>query len=220
MNDVGTFASYNFETLWRGQLRAMSARRAKGAPAGGCVIMTEKAEQSARLVAIAQQADKAAFAELFGYFAPRLKGFFMRGGMAAGQAEELAQETMLMVWRKAALYDPAKASASTWIFTIARNLRVDSVRRERYPAQHLLEDPAPELPASPSDEVLRTESEHRVRTAIDLLSADQLNVIRLHYFDDKPHSEIAKVLGLPLGTVKSRLRLAMQRLRGLLGEEQ
>lgn len=124
-----------------------------------------------------------------------------------------------MVWRKAGLYDPGRASASTWIFTIARNLRVDRFRRERYPAQHLLEDPDPELEPSPSDEILRVEAERRIRTAIQSLSPEQLTVIQLHFFNDKPHSEIAEALDLPLGTVKSRLRLAMQRLRVLLGEE-
>ncbi|MBA8879957.1 RNA polymerase sigma-70 factor (ECF subfamily) [Phyllobacterium myrsinacearum] len=168
---------------------------------------------------IAQNGDKVAFADLFGYYAPRIKGFFMRGGMAPGPAEELAQETMLTLWRKAHLFDPAKASASTWIFTIARNLRVDAIRRERYPAVHLMEEHEPEPEPSPSDELLRLESETRVRAAMQKLSTDQRNVIHLHYFDDKPHSEIARALDLPLGTVKSRLRLAMQHLRNLLGEE-
>ncbi|WP_457299825.1 sigma-70 family RNA polymerase sigma factor [Phyllobacterium sp. P5_D12] len=160
-----------------------------------------------------------AFADLFGFYAPRIKGFFMRGGMGAGQAEELAQETMLMVWRKAALFDPGKASASTWIFAIARNLRVDAIRRERYPAQYLLEEHDPEPQPSPSDGLLKTESEERIRLAIRSLSPEQISVIQLHYFDDKPHSEIARSLDLPLGTVKSRLRLAMQHLRSLMGEE-
>jgi RNA polymerase sigma-70 factor, ECF subfamily len=139
--------------------------------------------------------------------------------MAAGQAEELAQETMLMVWRKAALFDPSRAPASTWIFTIARNLRIDAIRRERYPAQYLLEDPEPEFESSPSDGLLKAESEERIRIAMRSLSPDQVAIIHLHYFDDKPHSEIARTLDLPLGTVKSRLRLAMRRLRSLLGEE-
>ncbi|MEP7453012.1 sigma-70 family RNA polymerase sigma factor [Phyllobacterium sp. SB3] len=176
-------------------------------------------ENSDRIVRIAQHADKKAFAALFGFYGPRIKGFFMRGGMAAGQAEELAQETMLTVWRKAQLFDPDKASASTWIFTIARNLRIDLIRRERYPAQHLLEEPDPEQEPSPSDGLLKAESEERIRIAIKALSPEQVRVIHLHYFDDIAHSEIAKTLNLPLGTVKSRLRLAVQRLRNLMGED-
>jgi RNA polymerase sigma-70 factor (ECF subfamily) len=219
MNDVGTFAFDSFETMWRRQFRRTPRAEPK-ATIGRCVrTMTEQTVYSARIVSIAQHGDKAAFAELFSFYAPRIKGFFMRGGMAPGQAEELAQETMLMVWRKAALFDPARASASTWIFTIARNLRIDAIRREGYPAQYLLEDPEPELEPSPSDGLLKAESEERIRIALKSLSPDQVNVIHLHYFDEKPHSEIARALNLPLGTVKSRLRLAMRRLRSLLGEE-
>ncbi|MGH6859870.1 MAG: sigma-70 family RNA polymerase sigma factor [Phyllobacterium sp.] len=181
--------------------------------------MKDHTGYSRRIVSIAKQGNKSAFAELFSFYAPRIKGFFMRGGMSPGQAEELAQETLLMVWRKAALFDPAKASASTWIFTIARNLRVDAIRRERYPAHYLLEDHDPEQEPSPSDELLKAESKERIRTAMKLLSPEQVNVLHLHYFDDKPHSEIARVLDLPLGTVKSRLRLATQRLRRLMGED-
>lgn len=220
MNDIGTFAFGSFETMWRRQLRRTLRRAEPNAVNGRCVrTMTEQADYSARIIRIARHGDKVAFAELFSFYAPRIKGLFMRGGLAVGQAEELAQETMLMVWRKAALFDPAKASASTWIFTIARNLRIDAIRRERYPAQYLLEDADPELEPSPSDGLLKAESEARIRTAIRSLSPDQVAVIHLHYFDDKPHSEIARTLDLPLGTVKSRLRLAMRRLRGLLGEE-
>ena len=85
------------------------------------------------IIAIAVRRDRAAFALLFGHFAPRLKSFFIRSGAANGLAEDLAQETLLMVWRKAALFDPARAQASTWIFTIARNLRIDARRKERDP---------------------------------------------------------------------------------------
>jgi RNA polymerase sigma-70 factor (ECF subfamily) len=218
MNDIGTFAFGSFETMWRRQVRRTPSRAKQKAVNGRCIrTMTEQADYSARIIRIARHGDKVAFAELFSFYAPRIKGLFMRGGLAAGQAEELAQETMLMVWRKAALFDSARASASTWIFTIARHLRIDAIRRERYPAQYLLEDADPE--PSPSDGLLKAESEARIRTAIRSLSPDQMAVIH-HYFDDKPHSEIARTLDLPLGTVKSRLRLAMRRLRGLLGDEE
>lgn len=220
MNEVGTHNSSSVQivrqTLFRGTFRRVEPK----ADAGRCVRRMKKHDEySARIVSIAQRGDRSAFAELFNFYGMRIKGFYMRGGMAAGQAEELAQETMLMVWRKAALFDPAKASASTWIFTIARNLRIDAIRRERYPAQHLLEDHDPEQEPSPSDGLLRAESEERIRIAMKALPPEQANVISLHYFDDKAHSEIAKALDLPLGTVKSRLRLAVQRLRNLMGEE-
>ncbi|EJN00551.1 RNA polymerase sigma factor, sigma-70 family [Phyllobacterium sp. YR531] len=220
MHDVSTFGFIDIHSTERILLRSKFNGCEQKAGAGRYVRRMKKIdENSARIVRIAQHADKAAFAELFSFYAPRIKGFFMRGGMAAGQAEELAQETMLTVWRKAALFDPAKAAASTWIFTVARNLRIDLIRRERYPAQHLLEEHDPEYEPTPSEGLLKAESEERIRTAIKALSPEQIRVIHLHYFDDKPHSEIAETLDLPLGTVKSRLRLAVQRLRSLIGED-
>jgi RNA polymerase sigma-70 factor, ECF subfamily len=167
------------------------------------------------IVAIAQRRDRARFAELFQYFAPRLKSFFVRLGVAPGAAEDLAQDTMLTVWRKAEYFDPARASAATWIFTIARNLRIDMRRRERDP--HLLEtftdiEPGPD----PGELALTSEREVRVRAALRQLTADQADVVRLSFFEDRPHPEIARALNIPLGTVKSRLRLAMNRLRALV----
>lgn len=220
MNGLATLTFGDFHRIWQRFARGpFSYAGTKPAIRRTVQTMTGPADYSAKILRIAQRSDKAAFAELFGYYAPRIKGFFMRGGMAPGQAEDLAQETMLMLWRKAYLFDPAKASASTWIFTIARNLRVDAIRRERYPAVHLMEEHEPDFEPSPSEMLLRLEGETLVRTAMQKLSPEQMSVIQLHYFDDKPHSEIARTLDLPLGTVKSRLRLAMQHLRNLLGEE-
>ena len=172
---------------------------------------------SALIVAIAERGDRSAFATLFNHFAPRVKSYMLRLGADAQLAEELAQETMLTVWRRADGFDPARAAASTWIFTIARNLRIDAARRGQR-MKH--DDPfdesiAPDLP----DAILSAaQDETRVASAIGQLPQDQARVIREAFFSDKPHSEIAAELGLPLGTVKSRLRLAMARLRGLLGE--
>jgi len=169
--------------------------------------------------ALAEAADREAFATLFGYFAPRVKAWMMRSGASDMSAEELAQETMLAVWRKAALYDPARAGPATWIFTIARNLRIDALRKERHP-DTLLPDPAEMAEEAPrGDRILETnEREGRVARAMAILSPEQAEVIRMAFFQDKPHSEIERDLGIPLGTVKSRLRLAMARLRGVLGD--
>jgi RNA polymerase sigma-70 factor (ECF subfamily) len=172
---------------------------------------------AALIGAIARHGDRQAFATVFGHFAPRVKAWMLRGGASDGSAEELAQETMLTVWRKAALYDAAKAAPATWIFTIARNLRIDAVRKERHP-DTLLPDPT-EAPADPAqaDQVLHAaDTEARVRRALSCLSAEQVEVVQLAFFQDKPHSEIERTLGIPLGTVKSRLRLAMARLRSAL----
>lgn len=177
-----------------------------------------KADELAQLVdAVGAGRDRAAFAALFRHFGPRLKAFFMRGGMTAGVAEELVQETMLSVWRKAASFDAERAGAATWVFTIARNLRIDHWRRVRDPAA-----PAPEpqeTPPSLEEAVMGVERDLRVRRALSGLSPEQEAVIRLSYYGDKSQSEIAGELGIPLGTVKSRVRLAMDRLRALLEDE-
>jgi RNA polymerase sigma-70 factor (ECF subfamily) len=184
--------------------------------------MNSEAPAPARLCAlieaVARSQDRAAFADLFAHFAPRVKGYLMRLGANGALAEELAQEAMLTLWRKAALFDQKKASASTWVFTIARNLRIDAIRRERHPEV----DPAelaPEPERAADDGIVRIEDDTRVRQAITRLPREQAQVIELSFYADKPHSVIAKELGLPLGTVKSRLRLAMARIRLALGEE-
>lgn len=170
------------------------------------------------IVAVAACSDREAFAGLFSHFAPRVKSYLLRLGAAPDSAEELAQETLLIVWRRAASYDPAKAAASTWIFTIARNLRIDLIRRERRPVAVGDPSTAPDPIASPEAIATAGEEGDQIAKAVAQLPPDQAQVIQLSFFDDKPHSEIAKALGLPLGTVKSRVRLAMTRLRLLLDD--
>lgn len=168
--------------------------------------------------AIAAHGDRDAFADLFNHFAPRVKSYLLRLGAPPELAEELAQETLLSVWRKAAAFDSGRAAASTWIFTIARNLRIDAFRRARRadPA----EDPSdtPDAPKTPDDALAAVQSETRIRHALLSLPPEQAEVVRLSFFSDKPHSEIAEDLALPLGTVKSRMRLALSRLRDILGD--
>ena len=174
---------------------------------------------SALLVAIASTRDKQKFAVLFEYYAPRVKAYLMRQGLEGAVAEELAQEAMLIVWRRADSYDPGKASAATWIYTIVRNLRIDVLRKQRRP-EFDVDDPCyvPEPPQRP-DEAMQTEQlEQKVREALSQLPDEQAVVVRLSFFEDKAHGEIAAELALPLGTVKSRLRLAMRRLQPLLGD--
>jgi len=179
--------------------------------------------QWGRLIrAIATDQDRAAFATLFEYFAPRIKSFLQRSGASEASAEELAQETMLAVWRKAALFDPESAGAAAWIFTIARNLRIDARRRDSRGGVIETSDVEIEFQIDdsplPDSRLASVQSEERVRSALSQLSADQVRVIELSFFEEKAHAEIAKILEIPLGTVKSRLRLAMNRLRNLLSE--
>jgi RNA polymerase sigma factor (sigma-70 family) len=170
---------------------------------------------------VAEHGDREAFGRLFAHFAPRVKGMMLKAGAGRDDAEEIAQETLLAVWRKAAQFDPATAGASAWIFTIARNLRIDAVRRA---ARSGTVDHGAELdyvvdPAEPADHVMaRNDEADRIAVALSQLSEEQSMAIRLSFIDERPHSEIADFLGIPLGTVKSRIRLAMNRLRALLDE--
>jgi RNA polymerase sigma-70 factor, ECF subfamily len=163
---------------------------------------------------VAESRDVEAFKKLFQSFAPRVKSYMMRQGADANLAEELAQETLLMVWRKAALYSGEKGSATTWIFTIARNLRIDRLRRE-VSWQPLPEgaDDEPSTDPLPDEQLDTRERRDRVRAALAELPADQSEVVTLSYIEGLSHSEIAERLGLPLGTVKSRMRLAYQKVR-------
>ncbi len=183
--------------------------------------MTEASDATntgaATLIAAIAGGDRAAFATLFSDYAPRIKAFLLRRGMRAAEAEELAQEAMLAVWRKAGQFDPARATAAAWIFAIARNLCIDRHRREHGAPEP---DPAFDPDPPPPAEMLLNEAERaaRVRDAIAVLPADQAEALRLAFFDERSHSEMETILGIPLGTVKSRLRLAMGRLRLALGD--
>lgn len=184
---------------------------------------TPRPDWGGLIAAVAMRQDRTAFAALFAYFAPRIKAFMQRSGASEAQAEELAQETMLAVWRKAPLFDPQTAGAAAWIFTIARNLRIDAHRRDRrHGGSGEVTDVDIEFQvddAPPPDMRLATaQSEQSIRTALAQLSPDQVRVVQLSFFEEKAHAEIAQILGIPLGTVKSRLRLALGRLRNLLSE--
>ncbi len=194
--------------------RALAAERLRREP-------TLTNEELCGLVeAVAARRDRDAFARLFRHFAPRLKGFGLRRGTDAASCEELAQETMLTVWRKAETFDPARATVSTWIFTIVRNKRIDLFRREGHPEADLAEaaEKADDGPAA-DDEVDRLRASETLRKALKVLPAEQFEVLQKAFFEDKSHSVIAAEMGLPLGTVKSRIRLALARLRGALPEE-
>ena len=163
---------------------------------------------------VADQADPAAFRELYETFGPRVKAYMVRKGADPGTAEDLAQETLLTVWRKAALYAGDKGSMTTWVFTIARNLRIDRLRREM-PWQELPEERYAEASgeALPDEVLAEKERQVRVQSALAQLPADQREVVVLAYVEGLSQSEIAAQLRLPLGTVKSRMRIAYQKVR-------
>jgi RNA polymerase sigma-70 factor, ECF subfamily len=159
--------------------------------------------------------DRQAFAALFGRYAPRVKSYLMRLGAPGAAAEDLAQDAMVTVWRRAASYDAARAKPSTWVFVIARNAWIDRLRREKVELAYRVGNPAVEFSddEAPDDAAERKGDEERIADAMASLSEEQRQVVRLSFFEDRPHSEIADRLNLPLGTVKSRLRLALNKLR-------
>ena len=169
---------------------------------------------NAWLVAVGRARDRAAFARLFAAFAPRIKAYLLRQGADRATADELVQEVMMLVWRRAETFDPAQANAATWVFTIARNKRIDALRRERRPEIDA-QDPAlvPEPAESADHRIEVAQSGARLRKALADLPPEQAELLRQAYYEGKPHNRIAEESGIPLGTVKSRIRLALGRLR-------
>lgn len=166
---------------------------------------------------IAESQDRQAFAEIFDRYAPRVKSFMMRKGATAEIAEDLVQETMIAVWSKARLYVPERGGVTTWIFTIARNLRIDRMRREKTSLYTDIEDYDAESSDTPADDAMsRLQEDGFVARAMAQIPEEQRELLILSYVDDLAQSEIAKRLQIPLGTVKSRMRLAYRRMRKLL----
>lgn len=176
-------------------------------------------EMSARIVAIAASADIVAFEALFRDFAPRIRAYLIKMTRDVQVSEDLVQETMLAIWRKAGQYDPSRGPASAWIYTIARNIWIDAWRRQRRPA---IDPDDPALAIEPEPDAPRQletrQNGAAVRRAMERLPQEQIEVIRLSFFEEASHSAIAERLGLPVGTVKSRIRLAFGRLRTALDE--
>ena len=156
--------------------------------------------------------DQKAFAELFSYFAPRVKAFLIKSGASPSMAEECTQEVMATLWHKAHLFDPSRASVATWIFTIARNKKIDALRKQRRPEPEDLQW-GPESEPEASDILALQQEANQLTLAMTVLPSQQRDLIKKAYFGELSHSEIAAETGLPLGTIKSRLRLALSKLR-------
>ncbi len=192
-----------------------------GAPrfAGGRVrtggkarVTDDYSEQTQWMLAVRDQRSQADFARLFDHYAPRLKGMLMRSGAGAAQAEDIVQDVMLSVWRKAHLYDPTRAQVSGWIYRIARNRQVDIARKAGRPEPEPMETETP--PEADPGNILALEQEARaLRSALDGLKPDQKEVIARAYLGELTHTEIHQATGLPMGTIKSRIRLGLERLR-------
>ena len=166
---------------------------------------------------IAENQSKDAFKTIFKYFAPRLKSYLIKLGAIDSQAEEVIQEVMIAVWTKSASYDKTKSSVGTWIYTIARNKRIDKIRKEK---RHYLSesDEGLEIPVESTQEkeIFSSEISVKLKNYIDNLPKEQGRLLKLSYFYDKTHADISEELNIPLGTVKSRIRLALTKMRHLV----
>lgn len=166
------------------------------------------------LQSVGRHKDREAFIILFEHFAPRIKSFLMKGGADPETADDLAQETMLTIWNKAETYNPKQAAPSTWIFTIARNKRIDALRKIKYDDPGALDETLiADDAAGPAQNFSEVEQMKIIAKALKSLPADQADLVRKSFFEDKSHGQIAEETGIPLGTVKSRIRLALERLR-------
>jgi RNA polymerase sigma factor (sigma-70 family) len=176
-------------------------------------------EHSELILAVARDRDRRAFGELFDFYAPRIEAWLIRSGVDRATAEEVCQDAMTTLWRKADLYDPAKATPATWLYRVARNRRIDLARRNRVAIMEPGDaafDIVDENAVDPTLTVDARDREDALRTALAQLPPEQLELVRLAFFDSLSHSVIAERTGLPLGTVKSRIRLAFGRLRKTL----
>ena len=171
------------------------------------------------LLRVGSDRDRSAFKKLYEHFTPRLKSFLLRIGSDMSAAEEICQESMIMVWRRAETFNPDSAGASTWIFTIARNKRIDKLRKDNRTLPDLNDPSFFQIPVDKSDDILqRVEEEKKIKNALKNLPPEQAKLILSAYYEEKSHRKIADETNLPLGTVKSRIRLAINRLRTQLEE--
>ncbi len=178
-------------------------------------------EWSQCLELVGARRDREAFARLFKHFAPLVKAFALNGSaLAANHAEELVQEVMIKVWQKAAKYNARKASASTWIYTIARNCRTDLYRRlQKFDTPLSADDIWPDSETTELFTSVQMKRDAvRIREMLSAIPHEQAQILAKIYMEGKSHSEVAEELDLPLGTVKSRVRLAMNKLQLLVEE--
>jgi len=213
-----TFDTYNL-TLLRSPLRSERDKESVKSPIKQKArkLQTRKSDRSALewskdLELIKTNKSEAAFARLFYHFAPRVKAFLIKSGADVGLAEECAQEVMVTVWNKAHLFDSSRASASTWIFTIARNKKIDALRKQLRPIPDDL-GWGPEHEPDQEEMVGLQQETEKLGQAISNLPEKQRVLVERAYFEEMSHNEIAEATGLPLGTIKSRIRLALERLR-------
>ena len=209
MLDATTFAAA-YSPTWaspfagpRGQQGRMPVTVAKTLTAQDLVAL---------MILVRDAQDRSAFAQLFAHYAPRVKAFLMKSGSDAATAEECAQDVMATLWHKAAQFDPTRAGLTTWVYTIARNRRIDQFRRARQPEPEMI-DWGPDFIPDQADLYEAAQETDRLVAALATLPDKQRALIQRAFYGDLSHSDIAAETGLPLGTIKSRIRLALDRLR-------
>lgn len=169
-------------------------------------------DQTRWMIAVRDRRDREAFGRLFDFYAPRLKAVAMRSGANAAQAEDIVQDVMLAVWHRAAQFDATRAQVSGWVYRIARNRQIDLARRAPRPVPEEIAEP--DTASEDATDILALEQEAgRLREALARLKPDQREMIEKAYLGELSHTEIQDVTGLPLGTIKSRIRLGLDRLR-------
>ena len=205
------------ETLALQIPHAPARRRVYAAPQrsvqGWQLAKTDETDWAALMLAVRDRQDKAAFAALFRHFAPRVKAFLMKSGTEAALAEDCAQDVLATVWQKAHLFDPSRASVATWVFTIARNRRIDIARRDRRPEPEALDWGGDGHEPDQAEVYEAAQETARLTEALSTLPEAQRALVARAFYGDLSHSELAAETGLPLGTIKSRIRLALERLR-------
>lgn len=186
-------------------------------------MLTAEAKQAVQqqlvgdLLAVARERDRAAFERLFDHFVPLVRAFSLSAQPGAKLlADEVAQEVMIKIWNKAHTYKPEFASVNTWVFTLARNARIDYFRKNNRHESDVdpenvwatLEDDS----ADPFQAAQQKRSEELIASELKALPDDQQRALHMVYMEGKTHKEVAEELKLPLGTVKSRVRLALRKL--------
>ena len=198
---------------------AAPQRVAQSAQLGRQLSKTDETDWAALMLAVRDRQDKAAFAALFRHFAPRVKAFLMKSGTEAALAEDCAQDVLATVWQKSHLFDPTRASVATWVFTIARNRRIDILRKSRRPEPEDLDWGSGEDEPDQAEVYEAQEDARELGKALKALPEQQRNLIERAYWGDRTQGELAVETGLPLGTIKSRIRLALERLRREMARE-
>lgn len=203
------------------EVRHGKVRRYMSTPSNSKTVTAKSPKYwAALMLQIAEKQDRKAFQAIYDFYAPRVKSFTMRSGLSPAIAEDVAQETLLTVWRKAGQFNPALASVSTWIYTIARNKKIDRLRRDSRPLPDA-NDPTFAGPGemSPESAVWHSINAEKVRTALDQLPQDQKQVLYMAFIEENAHAKISEKLDIPLGTVKSRIRLGLGKLKALLADQ-